>query len=191
MPVALGFRVKSGYAIAVALQGSRSSPTALFRRIIGLSDPDVPTTRQPFHAGMGIAQTNTREIARLTEIVARCAELSIRRLMESTELSNHTCAGAGLVVGSVIDPSRVGNLHIRAHASEGRLFRTVLEGALRDHHVRCTVVLDKTLKQEAARALGRSDAELRRQLSDFGKALGSPWGADEKSAVLAAWLTLG
>jgi hypothetical protein len=182
--------VKSGYAIAVALAGPRSSPTPVFRCIVDLSDPDVPATRQPYHAGMGTAQEDAREIARLTKIVSRCARNSIGRLLGSEELAHRKCCGASLVVGSVIDPARVGNPHIRAHASEGRLFRTALEEALGDRHVRCGVVLDKLLSQEAARTLGRSDAEIGRQLAAVGKMLGSPWRGDEKSAALAAWMTL-
>jgi hypothetical protein len=37
---------------------------------------------------------------------------------------------AGLVVGSDSDPAVIMNPHIRVHAAEGRLFRTVIEQAL-------------------------------------------------------------
>ena len=100
------------------------------------------------------------------------------------------CRGAGLVVGSVIDPAKVGNPHIRAHASEGRLFRTVLESALRSHGIACEVIVEKQLAAKAAAALARRDAEIRRVLAGFGKSLGAPWRADEKAASIAAWLAL-
>jgi hypothetical protein len=35
----------------------------------------------------------------------------------------------GIVVGSIIDPATIANPHIRAHAQEGQLFRTVVETA--------------------------------------------------------------
>ena len=44
----LGFRIKSGYAIAVVLTGSRQAPVALARRVVELSDPEVAETRQPY-----------------------------------------------------------------------------------------------------------------------------------------------
>ena len=44
MTIALGFRVKSGYAIAVALRGPASAPTVVARRVDQLSDPAVPET---------------------------------------------------------------------------------------------------------------------------------------------------
>jgi len=38
----LGFRVKSGHAIAVALGGSASAPVVIARLVVGLSDPAEP-----------------------------------------------------------------------------------------------------------------------------------------------------
>jgi len=49
--MALGFRVKSGYAIAVALRGPAASPSVVARTIVELSDPEVAETRQPYHHG--------------------------------------------------------------------------------------------------------------------------------------------
>ena len=63
MNVALGFRVKSGYAIAVALRGPACAPAILARRIVELSDPAVPETRQPYHDGFYKQQDDRRELA--------------------------------------------------------------------------------------------------------------------------------
>src|SRR2546426_9673165 len=48
--VALGFRVKSGWAAAAVVSGPASSPTLLRTRHLDLCDPTVPESRQPFHA---------------------------------------------------------------------------------------------------------------------------------------------
>jgi len=79
---ALGFRVKSGRAVAVALGGSVASPQPILRRDVELCDPRIAATRQPFHAGFGTAQQDRREIARLTKIVERSAQRSIAGLLE-------------------------------------------------------------------------------------------------------------
>ena len=42
--IALGFRVKSGYAIGVALRGPATAPTAVSRHTVELSDPDLVET---------------------------------------------------------------------------------------------------------------------------------------------------
>jgi hypothetical protein len=185
--VALGFRVKSGYAIAIAVQGPASTPTAIARWVVELSDPEVRETRQPYHHGFYAHETDPKVIARLVTIVERSAKRSVAALIDDL---HPRARRAGLVVGSVIDPAQVGNPHIRAHASEGRLFRTVLADALRAHGVECDVIVQKQLATKAAAGLRRSDGEITRVLAAFGKTLGGPWRADEKAASTAAWMAL-
>jgi hypothetical protein len=187
---ALGFRVKSGFAIAVALAKGSSAPTVLARRIVALSDPAIHETRQPYHDGVGTAQEDTKEIARLTKIIERCAQRSVAELFKHATFSGVRCRGAGLVVGSVIDPARVGNLHIRAHASEGRLFRTVLEEALHAQGVETTVIVDKTLAASALKALRRPGHQIKKTIGGLGATLDGPWRAEEKAAATVAWMML-
>jgi hypothetical protein len=190
IPVAIGFRVKSGFAIAVALRGPASSPVVIFRHVVELSDPDVADTRQPYHKGFFTHEEDARTIARRVTIVERCAKRSVAALLKDERLVGFKCRGAGLVVGSTIDPARVGNPHIRAHANEGRLFRTVLESALQAHDIACDVIVEKQLAATAASGLQRRGSEIRTTLARFGKSLGGPWRAEEKAASLAAWLAL-
>jgi len=183
--IAVGFRVKSGFAIAVTLEGPASAPSAVSRRVIEMSDSAVPETRQPYHDGFYRTEENAREIARRVKIVKRCATQSIAALLKDTGATR-----AGLIVGSLIDPEKVGNPHIRAHASEGRLFRTVLEDALTSRGVRCEVIVEKQLPARSSEGLRRPAREIARTLDGFGKILGTPWRADEKAAATAAWLSL-
>ena len=185
--IALGFRVKSGVAIAVVLGGDRRAPTAMTRHIVELCDPRAAETRQPYHDGFGTAQQDQRELARRIAVVERCATASITALLAA--LQPRRPAGAALVVGSVIDPASVGNPHIRAHANEGRLFRTVVEDALKSHGIEYEVIVEKQLATAAARLPCRP-AELTRALAAFGKAIGGHWRADDKAAATAAWLAL-
>jgi hypothetical protein len=187
---AIGFRVKSGYAIAVVLTGSAADPVAIGRHIVELSDPDVAGTRQPYHAGFGEAEEDARAIAKRVTIIERAAARSIGRLVESWDAGATPTGCAGLVVGSVIDPATVGNLHIRAHANEGRLFRTVLEQALAARGIACAVHVEKQLAAAARARLGLRDADITRKLAAFGKICGSPWRIDEKAAATAAWMAL-
>jgi hypothetical protein len=189
-PLALGFRVKSGYAIAVALRGPASAPGVIARRVVELSDPASAETRQPYHDGFYKQEDDPREIARRVRIVRRCAKRSVAALLKDASFAGLRCRAAGLVVGSVIDPKQVGNPHIRAHASEGQLFRTVLADTLRSQGITCEVIVEKTLAEKAVQGLRRTDAEIKRTLGAFGKTLGGTWRADEKAACTAAWLVL-
>ncbi len=185
--------MKSGRAVAVAIAGSRARPRALHRRDVALCDPSTPATRQPYHAALGTAQEDARVVERLSAIVRRAAAQSIAALVdEAAALPDgaQRSLAACLVVGSVIDPDTVGNPHIRAHANEGRLFRTVVEEALRDRGVGCRVVVEKQLRAESVRELKRAEPVLAREIAGFGRAVGGPWRADEKAAALGAWLML-
>src|ERR1700730_6326102 len=90
---ALGFRVKSGYAIAVALRGSASKPDVLVRRLVALSDPAVAETRQPYHDGFYKQQDDPREIARHLKIVKRCAKQSVDALLGDACFAGLRCRG--------------------------------------------------------------------------------------------------
>jgi STE24 endopeptidase len=171
--------------VAVVLDGSRSAPRAIERRVVALSDPDAAETKQPYHHGFYTHEEDAREIARRVAVVERCAKQSVGGLVR--ELN---AARAALVVGSVIDPATVGNPHIRAHAHEGQLFRTVLEAALREHRIECEVIVDKQLAPRASKELGRPAGAIARTVSGLGKTLGGPWRAEEKAAATAAWLVL-
>jgi hypothetical protein len=198
----VGFRVKSGYAIAVVLDGSRQTPRPVSSRIVELSDPGIAETRQPYHDGFYKTEENAREIARRVAIVKRCARTSVAALLRDTlrlarpepvegrARSGQVTVQAALVVGSLIDPATVANPHIRAHAHEGRLFRTVLEESLAAHAVECDVIVDKQLAVQAAKELGRPASAVARTVASFGKALGGRWRAEEKAAATAAWLAL-
>jgi hypothetical protein len=182
----LGFRVKSGRAVAVALSGTRQAPRLVLCYEVALCDPATPATRQPYHDGFGTAQQDEKVIASLTRTIERCARTSVRGLIEGLAAKR---ARACLVVGSIIDPDKVTNPHIRAHANEGRLFRTVLENALHAHGVATTVTVEKVLPAEASRTLGQPAAALERALGRLGKGR-RPWRRDEKAAALAAWTLL-
>src|SRR6266571_7149170 len=82
-PAAVGFRVKSGWATGVLVAGPASAPRALDRRVVELSDPAMPTSRQPYHAVMGAAGAASRRVEeRLLRVVTGATERSIRSLLE-------------------------------------------------------------------------------------------------------------
>jgi hypothetical protein len=86
------------------------------------------------------------------------------------------------VVGSVIDPARIANAHIRAHAEEGRLFRSVVEQGLRKVRVPVRVLVEKQLWVAGAR--------LKKRVTALGEGVEGPWRAEQKAAALAAWMAL-
>src|SRR6266566_6949104 len=147
---ALGFRVKSGWAAAVLLKGSARSPQLCDVQRIDLSDPRFPETRQPYHAAMGRLETDTKKISRRVDVVRRITEKSIAKLLAGYRQQNFTIKRAALVVGSQIDPRSVANAHIRAHALEGQLFRSVLQESLHAHCIVTDVLIERDAYARAA-----------------------------------------
>ena len=190
VPAALGFRVKSGWATAVLLSGPTAAPTVAERSQVALSDPAVPHSRQPYHADTGVAQTDSAVLARLIEVVHRCARRSVTLLLNRHRAAGFRFVGAGIVVGSDASPDGITNPHIRAHASEGRLFRTALEAGLRECGVTCTVVVERRLYATAVTLLKGSEASLKHAVTALGRGRVPGWRVDDKAATVAAWLVL-
>jgi len=188
---ALGLRVKSGWATAVLLVGPARAPRVADRRTIALSDPAVPASRQPYHAVMGARPREAKTLeARLCRLVERVARKSLGELLAEYRAAGHAVRRVALVVGSDIDPAKIANDHIRAHALEGQLFRTALERAARARRLPCSVVVERTVYTGAASALRRPASRLKRTVTDLGRPIAGPWRADEKTATLAAWMAL-
>jgi hypothetical protein len=190
-PAALGFRVKSGWAMAALVSGSASSPKLLLCRSVLLSDPKVPESKQPYHGALERPEKQAAaSTARLRKVVSSAAEESVAHLLNQAADAGCTVRGAALVVGSLAEPASLHNEHIRAHALEGQLFRTVLEEAFRLRGIPCTAFLEKTAYATAAVALGKSVAEAKSVAAALGNSHNGSWRAEEKLAALAAWTAL-
>jgi hypothetical protein len=187
---ALGFRVKSGWAAAILLTGSARSPQLCDVQRIDLSDPQLPETRQSYHAAMGKLETDPRKKDRRVRVVQSIAQRSTATLLAGYRQQNFTIKRAALVVGSQIDPRSVANAHIRAHALEGQLFRSVLQRSLHGHGIRTEVLLEREAYGKAALELKQSSENVRRVIQNFGRDAKASWRAEQKLAALAAWLAL-
>ena len=188
----IGFRIKTGRAIAVLLSGPAARPVALDRREVQLSDPAVPASRFPFHTALDLAPAaGAREATRLSRLVERFASRSLADLFEGYREQGHRLRRAGIVVGSDTDPKTIKGAHIRAHAEEGRLYRAQVERAAATAWLRPIVSVEKALLAEASKALGKTAAQIKKDLAAMGKGLAGPWRSEEKQAALAAWVLLG
>ncbi len=187
---ALGFRVKSGWAAVVLLAGPLDSPVLRDNRVIDLSDPRVPETRQPYHATFGQLETDAKKISQRTDIVHRVIKQSVTKLLSDYRRKSYSITHASLVVGSQRDPVTIANPHIRAHALESQLFRSALEQALNAHGIRTAILLERDAYATASTRLKKSSVDARRTTQSFGRLTDAPWRAEQKLAALAAWSSL-
>src|SRR5207237_1207812 len=52
------------------------------------------------------------------------------------------------------------------------------------------VLVERQAYPAGATALHRAESQLKRAVTELGRAIDGPWRADEKTAALAAWMTL-
>jgi hypothetical protein len=188
---AAGFRVKSGWAAAVLVTGPIGSPALRDNRVIDLSDPRLPETRQPYHASFGQLETDAKKINRRTDIVHRITKQSITDILSDYRRKGYSITRASLVIGSQLDPASIANPHIRAHALEGQLFRSTLEQALNAHGIRTFILMERDAYAKAGTHLKKSYDDVRRTIQNIGRFTDGPWRAEQKLAGLAAWFSLG
>jgi hypothetical protein len=89
-------------------------------------------------------------------------------------MAGHPLRGVGLVVGSLIDPERIANDHIRIHALEGQLFRRVVADAATRGRLPCSTWRDRDLYALAAGTLKQPERALRDRVTALGRGVGAP-----------------
>jgi hypothetical protein len=186
---AVGFTIKSGWAAAVLLTGPAAAPVVVDSRRVEISDPAIPDSTQPYHAGFGTARDAGDELKRLVSSVKSYGKKSIGALLKQYE-HGRALRGAGVIVGSLIDPRTIGNDHIRIHAMEGQLFRTIVIDAAEKSGLRCVVLRERDLYGEAAKALKKPEPAVRKALTEMGRHVEGGWRAEQKAAALSAWMLL-
>ncbi len=182
--------MKSGWACAVLLTGATSAPRVVDSRRIDLSDPSIPESRQPYHAGFGTVRNAGADLSRLVRSVKRFGRQSAADVIREYRSTGHELRGVGVVVGSLIDPETIANDHIRIHALEGRLFRNVVEEAAGACKLGCSLFRERDLYAAATASLHQSEHDLRVLVTSLGRAVPGSWRAEQKVAALAAWLVL-
>lgn len=191
---ALGFAPHSGWAAVIAVGGSAARPEILLRSRIELTERRDPASRQPYHAVEGLA---VEQAARRLEAYAATAEAlahaAIRGCLDELAGRGHGVKAAGILDSSGRKGSSLAAIlasHALIHTADGEHFRQALAAGSARCGVAVASVPLRELEQEAARALGRPAGRLAAAVKELGRPLGPPWGADQKSAALLAWLLL-
>jgi hypothetical protein len=191
---ALGFRAHSGWAAAVALGGSPRSPEVIDRRRITLIEPGWPGGVQPYHVARTMDLPKADEFIKgVIVAIDLCALAAVRAFVETIGSQNQkiACCGIVLALGRA-RPSLEATLrsHAMVHAAEGELYRGAIARAAKNLSWRCVRVPERDLYKVAAKQLHIPEPKLKARITEMGRAVGSPWSADEKCATLVAWLAL-
>lgn len=191
---ALGFRAHSGWAAAVAVGGSPRSPEVIDRRRIALLEPGSPGGVQPYHVARTMDLPKAEEfIQGVIAAIDRTALLAVRAFAEAINGKGHSVVSCGIVLASGRAlPSLEATLrsHAMVHTAEGELYRAAIARAAKNMNWRCVRIPERDLYKLAAKHLCIPEPKLKLRITEMGRAIGSPWSADEKCATLVAWLAL-
>ena len=190
----LGIAPHSGWAAAVLLAGTPAAPRVVLRLRLELADEALPGSRQPYHALEGLPLPEAQR--RLATFSASAEELAHRSLRELTR----EALAVGVMpraAGILESAGRAGATfaatlasHALIHTADGNHFRDALAKACGTIGLTVARIANRELTARASAALGRSPEELNTGIKQLGRQMGSPWGADQKSAALLAWLLL-
>jgi hypothetical protein len=191
---ALGFRAHSGWAAGVAIGGSPRSPEVIGRRRIALIEPGSPGGVQPYHVARTMDLPKAEEFIKgVIATIDRSALAAVRTFADliSGNKQKIACCGIVLASGRAL-PSLEATLrsHAMVHSAEGELYRAAIARAAKNLSWRCVGVPERDLYKLAAKQLRMPESKLKIRITEMGRAIGSPWSADEKCATLVAWLAL-
>jgi hypothetical protein len=167
----------------VAVAGMIDAPQVLERRRILIADPDMPGSRQPYHAASELLFPEAEALVRTAIESSRAMALeAMSALVKALQSQGHEVAACGILLGSgKALPALEGILasHPLIHTAEGEMFRNVLIWAAQEHRLPVAGVREKGL-----------DANSLKRIESLGKLIGPPWTQDQKYATVAALMAL-
>jgi hypothetical protein len=183
MKIALGFRAHSGWAAMVAAGGTPHAPRVLDRRRIIIADPELPGSKQPYHAAADLPFGEAQALVQnAIESSRGLAMEALGATIKGLQREGHEVAGCAVLLGSgkpLPDLSAILASHALIHTAEGVMFREVLAWAAQQRGLPLQCIREKDLDPEAVNAI-----------ASLGRLIGPPWTQDQKLATVAALMAL-
>ena len=190
----LAFAPHSGWAAVVAVGGDVERPVVVARDRVEMADTRLAGSKQPYHAVEKLPLEEAgRRIALLSDSATTLAHDGIRRLIEDLAARGPAPVAAGILDSSGRKGDTLAAIlasHALIHTADGDHFRAALDEGCWRCGLGVVRVRQRELADRAAAALRSSPARLAATVQALGKPLGAPWGADQKSAALFAWMLL-
>ena len=193
-PVALGFRMHSGWGVLVAVSGEADSPALIDRRRIVVTDPATPGGKQPYHHAADLSPEKAEQhIAKCTASSESLAQDAIKQVIAELSERNYRVASSAVLTAagrSLPSLPQILASHPLIHTAEGEFFRQSVINACETLQIPVTQIRERELEERAKSAHGKKAAQISRKIAAMGSSIGPPWTADHKAATLAALLTL-
>jgi hypothetical protein len=192
MKVAFGLKAHSGWAALVVIgEGDRGFEIVDRQR---MDLVDELWAKAPYHAAEELETLAARELVdRGIKAAHRIATREISLAIERERQRGNIVIACAVLTGAPMpdwNTDEILAVHFRMHKAEGALFRDSLIKAAIACHVRSTEIPEKTVIEEAMKALRSPRNEVERTITTMGKLAGAPWAQDQKRAALAAMIAL-
>jgi hypothetical protein len=193
-PAALGFKLHTGWAALVAVNGTGAKFEVLLRRRIELLPPGDSIPRFMYHRAAQISLTEATQLIQQAEVAAvDAARLAVSEALDHLHALHVIVKAAGIATGSKPVPTdlvAVLRSHPMIHTAEAALFQRALASACEKCGLAVTSAREREIWAQAAKAIGSKEALLHKRVEDLRKSVGAPWGSDQKTATAYALLAL-
>jgi hypothetical protein len=194
VPAALGFRVHSGWAAAVAISLDQRSPIVIDRRRIEMADRNQHESVQPYHRAAELDLKKAELFVRsCLDQATRLASEALRGMIDHLNENGYRAIGSGILQASGRPATTLAATlasHAMIHTAEGEHFRQAVACASEQCDLPVTRVKERELYARAEAGLALPANEVAATIARLGKTVGPPWRQDEKLAALIAWLVV-
>jgi hypothetical protein len=192
---AFGLKAHSGWSALIVLGASDSGYHVIDRRRIELVEEGTALwAAQPYHAAEGLEPQRAHDVVnRGLEAARRFALQQMKAAVKRSRDLQHEIVACALLVPEPMPDwttEEILAVHFRMHKAEGVLFPEALASAAAACGLNLVEVREKSIWEDAERALAVERSALMRRIELLGKAVGPPWGKDQKTATLAAMIAL-
>jgi hypothetical protein len=192
---ALGFKLHTGWAIAVGVLSRGHDFEILLRRRIELFPHDDDAYRFIYHRASELPAAGADALIRKARTEARKAStVVVRELIQSMKLLGHAVKYAGMPASDRMVPMDLFSVlrsHPFVHTAEGIFYRKALTGACTRCGLEVAPVHERDAVGLAATQRDLEEVELRKAIEGLRKSVGTPWGADHKAAAALALVACG
>jgi hypothetical protein len=186
---AFGIRMHSGWGVLVCISGDLAAPEIVDRRRIVVVEPTMEGAKQPYHFAEKLPFAEAeRHLQKCAVASERLALKAIRDVLEAVNARAYRIVGCAMLLASGRALPVLPNIlasHALVHTAEGEFFRNIVRRACEHCRLPVEGFRERELDQRANATFGKAAAGLRQRIFSLGKAVGSPWTQDEKTAALA------
>jgi hypothetical protein len=198
-PVALGFRMHSGWGVLVAVSRDDDSVQVVARKRVVVMNSEVPGGNQPYHyaaellsQGKGLADCE-KYIADCRIVCENMAFSTLADTLQELNEQDYRIAGAAVLTaaGRTLPPlSEILTSHPLIHTAEGEFYRNAVRKPCEHLKISVEAIRERELDKHAKATYGSAANRVQRNIASLGKSIGPPWTSDHKAAALGALLVL-